>query len=317
MRAAVLAWVVLLAGCSSTSPPTSSGTGPTGAANDLLINAPTWHRGDAWTFAAANGTLVSYVVTEDKGTDWWMDTDSAERAFADARDDVSRLGPQRKSDLAGSQGSDRVAFFQWPLTDGKTWSTPWDHRPVTVTASVKDNRTAHLVAKNANGTIVYDYVYDAAAHWFSRLTHYGDDGQEQIAFTLDHASHNWTGKVVRYGIKELYQGVAGGGGSDTKQVQTDASASDIWMALHMRCGQAGYLTVSVTPMPPDQSGGGYEATGPCGVIQPSLDFEGPLPGTLGGTWNIAFSVVGDAPSYGVLVLQRTRTALEVPFPSQH
>ena len=68
-----------------------------------------------------------------------MDTAAPDRAFQDAREDVSRLGPQRKSDLAGSQGDDRVQFFQWPLVDGKSWSTRWDHQPVTITATFGNN----------------------------------------------------------------------------------------------------------------------------------------------------------------------------------
>jgi len=211
---AVLAALVPLAGCSGDAPAPAPGTGgPAGgdpSEADLLAAAPEWAVGDWWSYGVSlggdgGGAPTVYVVSEDLGSDWRVDTDSDERAFQDARDDISRLGPQRKSDLAGSQGSDRVEYFRFPIEANATWTTRWDRQDVTIRVESVDGRGATLAAHNATHRM-YTYRYDAAAGWFQRLDRHGPDGA--VAFSLlllDHGT-SWKGTAVRWTLVELLDG---------------------------------------------------------------------------------------------------------------
>ncbi|MEA3203541.1 MAG: hypothetical protein QOI63_1216 [Thermoplasmata archaeon] len=305
--------LALLAGCAA-KPAPAEATGHSSAqttAPTAGLALPAWAVRDAWTYTITAGTASSkatYVVTADQGEEWMVDTDSPERAFQNARDDVSRLGPQRKSDLAGSQGGDRVQFFQWPLTEGKTWQTRWDHREVTITAHVR-GALAHLEAVDANGTRVYNYTYDAAVGWFRSLRHYGPDGALLIDLELDASSHAWTGTVVRYALRTLYAASGVNGGADAKPVQPDADATDLWLAYHLRCGAGGGgYSIAVEPVGPGAGTTGYSSEGACA----SNDFEDGVPGSLAGPWSIAYSWGGQPPmSYTVELVQRTREDVKV------
>ena len=173
---------ILLAGCSGGGGAGGGGDGdssgtPTAAPPGTPSGdgVPSWTLGDWWTYDTPFGEST-YVVTADQGSDWFLDTTNPETAFLDARTDVSRLGPQRKSDLAGSQGAERVEFFRWPLSDGASWMTTWDGEDVTVTASAGPDGSFDFLAENATAPM-YRYTYLPATGWFGELRHLGADGQ--------------------------------------------------------------------------------------------------------------------------------------------
>jgi hypothetical protein len=310
VRAApLLLALTLLAGCAS-SPAAPTGATPGDPAPPALaaqgLSPPPWAVRDYWTYAIGP-SKATYVVTEDRGADWVVDTDSPERAFQNARDDVSRLGPQRKADLAGSQGDDRVQFFQWPLTDGRSWATTWDHQPVTITAHVR-GQLAHLEARDHNGTRVYNYTYDAAAGWFRSLTHYAPDGSVLIALELSAHGHLWTGTTVRYTLKTLYTGHGSGGGADAVPLQPDPAATDLWLAYSLRCGQGGGYSIALQPVGQGAGTTGHAKQDACA----SNDFADGVPGPLAGPWALTYSWGGGPPmAYSIEVVQRTRADTKV------
>jgi hypothetical protein len=308
--APLLLAALLLAGCASTPAPTATGDSGHGTTNaapaEHGLPLPTWAVRDAWTYAIGSAK-ATYVVTADAGADWVMDTDSPDRAFQNARDDVSRLGPQRKSDLAGSQGDDRVQFFQWPLTDGKTWGTQWDHQPVTVTAHVR-GPLAHLEAVDRNGTRIYNYTYDSAAGWFSSLKHYAPSGDLLIDLELTAHAHNWTGTAVRYALKGLYAKSGESGNADAVPLQPDPAATDLWLAYHLHCGQGGGYSIALEPVGAGAGTTGYTKSDAC----TDNDFEGGVPGDLASPWTLTYSWGGGAPTtYSVEVVQRTVESIQV------
>lgn len=306
MRARSLLAALLLAGCASPAATTLSGTsGSLAPAADAGLPLPTWAVRDHWTYAIGDGK-ATYVVTADLGSDWMVDTDSDERAFQNARDDVSRLGPQRKGDLAGSQGSDRVEFFRWPLTDGKTWSTRWDHQAVTITAHVR-GPVAHLEAVDGNGVRVYNYTYDSAVGWFRSLKRYNPDGSLLIALELDSHGHGWSGTAVRYTLKPLYSANGTNGGADAFPIQPDANATDLWLAYHLTCGSQGGYSIALAPADPNAHP--YDKYGSCAG---DVDDAAAVTGNLATPWLLAYSWGGAAPmSYTVEVVQRTREDVKV------
>lgn len=278
------------------------------------LTRPTWALRDAWTYTF-NGAAATYVVTADQGPDWFMETDSEERAFADLRDDVSRLGPQRKSDLAGSQGPDRVEFFRWPLESGKTWTTTWDQQPLTIEVTGIGFDVARLVARDGNGTDVYRYSYDAKAGWFGELRRFAPDGTERANLQLTAAVHNWTGTVVRWTVATVAED-SGPVGSDPPLVggpfEVAAGTTDIWAEYHFTCTGNGGYSVLVEPLNPGLAGQqGMNDGGPC--VQ--VDWEDVIvPGPHPGTWAFALAAGAETIAYDYTLLLRTRQDVPIGAP---
>lgn len=317
--------LLLVAGCAgqkAPGPPAASDSSTTAAVG---LAVPTWRLRDAWTYTIGDAK-ATYVVTADKGDDWMMETDSPERAFQNLRDDVSRLGPQRKTDLAGSQGTDRVLFFQWPLTDGKSWATPWDHQPLTVVAHVAPGgTTAQLQAKDRNGTLVYDYSYDAGIGWFRSLKHYGPDGKLLIDLELEAHQHNWTGNLARWDLKQATKQAGtlpSTGLASSSNYEVPLTATDVWLAATLDCSM-GLATMGTSPSPfvtgfagADPRGGGVGGqpcpqqqafTGPIGAP------KAPAQGGTSETWGYSLvASAGTTGSYSFEIL--IRTLQEVAFP---
>lgn len=300
---------LLDAGCADPDPARPQADDPLGSplAESDGLPLPTWAVGDAWTYRF-NGEDATYVVTSDAGSDWIVETDSAERSFADLRHDISRLGPQRKSDLAGSQGDDRVEFFRWPLRAGMSWGTRWDGQGVTITTQAAGDLVA-LEAHDANGTLVYRYSYDPAVGWFRELHHLNPDGSELVGLVLTAAAHNWTGNVVRWSLESVHEAQGSGGVNVAGPFQVAAGTTDIWASYEFTCtGTAGW---SVLVQPANQGlaaqQGAFEG-GPCshvesaGVIQ-----EAPQDGE----WAFAISAGGETADFDYAILLRTRQDVPV------
>lgn len=318
----------LLAGCGGAASDPSGegpGAGPAGTAGDSAgIPLPSWAVGDAWTYTL-NGAPTTYVITSQTASDWVIETDSPERAFSDLRDDVSRLGPQRKSDLAGSQGSARVEFFQWPLQAGKNWTSTWDHAPVAIRVlSVRDG-VAELEARLANATAsdppVYRYTYDAADRWFSRLVHYNPDGSELVNLQLTSATHNWTGTLARWELDPVIFVEGALGQPVAMNYDVPLTATDVWVDAAVHC-TSGVAQVGTSPFPfaggltgQDDRGGGA-AGEPCPSDEAFTGSAGaPRPMPQGGpaeTWGYAVAGSDSAGTYRLEVV--VRTFVPVPFP---
>ena len=271
---------------------------------------PEWAVGDAWTYDF-NGASTAYVVTAETGSDWIMETDSEERSFSDQREDVSRLGPQRKSDLAGSQGDDRVEFFRWPLEAGKTWTTRWDHLDVAIRVADVVDGVATLEANLASdGSLAYRYTYDAEQRWFGDLRHFEPDGNELVHLVLKEARHGWTGTIVRWDLAVVNASHGSDGATVTGPVEVPTGTTDIWGEYHFTCtGTAGYL-VAVEPVNPGLAGQqGFHDSGQCTQVDAAeILVAGPHPGT----WAFTLEVGGQTADFDYAILLRTRTDAKFP-----
>ena len=317
---------LLLAGCAGggggdgaagNGGPKDGGPGGDGMAGAAGLALPTWAVGDAWTYAF-NGEPATYVVTGETSSDWVMETDSAERAFSDLRDDISRLGPQRKSDLAGSQGQDRVEFFRWPLEAGAAWTTRWDGLDVEVrVAEVTADRAVLEAYERApdppRDTPLYRYTYDAAAGWFGELHRFAPDGTEVVALLLTDAVHGWTGTVVRWQATTVLEEseaatpapLARGG-----PFEVPAGTTDLWAEYHFTCTGTGGYSVVVEPANAGAGTQGMQDGGPCTQV----DWVGPIvSGPQPGTWTFLVSAGGETVASHYALLLRTRQ--DVAFPA--
>lgn len=297
---AALGLVPALAGCAADAPAPASTT-PAAAARGLPV--PAWALRDYWVYEVG-GQKVTYVVTEDLGPAWRVDTDSESRAFQDALEDISRLGPQRKADLAGSQHEDAVEFFHWPLTAGATWTTRWDGAPATVKVLTVDAGGATLEARDPAGALVYAYRYDAQAHWFGRLVHFGPDGKELVRLELAESGHAWHGNVVRWTLAPGPAHVGPPPLQDVIEFDVADGTTDLWVRYHFDCSPSGAYKLDVAP----QSGPGGHAAGVCQNATFAGTFvDAPVPGA----WGLTALVPGAAGTADYTILLRTRTTLAV------
>ncbi|MHB8634780.1 MAG: hypothetical protein ACYDBQ_12600, partial [Thermoplasmatota archaeon] len=250
--------LLFLAGCSSPlAPPVSHA--PLVAAP---LSVPIWQVGDWWnyTVSGARQGSMTLAVEGATGTDWKVGTDSPDEAFLDARTDVSFLGAIRKSDLAGSQGATRVAYFQWPLADNATWTTTWDQAVRVIVAHRLNATEYQFFANDSNGTRYASYVYDASAGWWRNLVFYDSGGAPRITFSLASHGHGYRGLVATWALSTLYQGNGTNGSFDSQSVTVANGTTMLWLTYHLACAQGGGYLVRLSPL---GSTSGYQADGNC------------------------------------------------------
>ena len=309
-----LVLAVLLAGCfgggkPGGSPDPENGDGQEGP---FTLDPPTWAVRDFWTYDTPFGE-ATYVVTEDAGQDWILDITNQDTAWYDAQTDVSRLGPVRKSDLAGSQGSDRVEFFHWPVTMNDTWQTTWDGLALTIQVLEVDEDSALFSAVNATGGLVYAYEYDEEFRWFETLTSYDAAGAEAFSLSISEHGHNFTGDVYRWTFETLVDYAAlGPGNLDVQQVTVGDAVTDLWLRLAVQCDENGGYSYALYPAGSTAVEDGYEAGDQCtppGHIQEGPVVEAPAPGQ----WaSVVLSGGGPTPvDAEVLLLARTLETIAV------
>jgi hypothetical protein len=268
MRIALLvAAAVLLAGCSDAPPASDAGTGSPGphmghdGGTHLL--APEWTLGDWWTWTSPqiDGPYTS-VVAGDEGGDWLMATDHDSIAWFDARFDIASLGQVRKTDLAGSQGSTRVEFFQFPLTQGRSWTTTWDGLTMAIKVLSVADGVASLEAKRPDGTLYALYTYRDNHGYFGQMTYYDAAGSE-VGFEAQVAGSGsgFNRELVRWTYTtelEMSGPIAGAGFGQNLPVPL--TVTDVYVDLVVDCG-SGSFVAGVAPLPIVTAIAGFEDRG--------------------------------------------------------
>jgi hypothetical protein len=259
-----------LSGCGAKpSAPTASDTPAItgGPAMAQGLPPPTWALGDYWTMDSPQGGTFSHVVSKDNGDDWILDTDEPNLAFFNARSDISFLGKVRKSDLAGSQGSTRVEFLQFPLAEHMNWTTTWDGQPTLIhVLSVQDGK-ATMKAMRATSNVAYaDYTYDSKVGYF---THFGfyDAAGKAISFewTLRQSGHGFSGNLLRWTLNEVVNitGAIPTGASSTT-FTVPAGLTDLWIQATLDC-TAGAVVIDVGAATGPTNDRGYSINAQCPV----------------------------------------------------
>jgi hypothetical protein len=255
-----------LAGTTTTGPPPPPGTAA----------PPTWRVGDWWnyTFTAGSGGGATVVVSGETSADYVMDTDSQSTAFFNAREDISYLGPVRKADLAGSQGTQRVEFLRWPLRAGENWTTTWDgeERRIEVTRVAPDGVT-DLASRRLDGRLHATYTFDPAARWMRSWTFHDDAGEPAFAAELASSGGNFTGTLHRWTLEHAVQWAGNlSGAAQTVTFQVPPTATDVYWDLAIDCTAGAYVFLGGRAVVFD--GTGYNSEGAC----PRADaFAAPMP----------------------------------------
>lgn len=247
-------WIVAilaLAGC--TDRPSDAGTTPEGPPPSA-IEVPTWSVGDHWIYRTlgpdGQAGSVTIVVTAEEGGDYVVDTNERTTAYFHATDEISYLGKVRKADLAGSQGSDRVQYFEFPLEVGKTWTTPWDGERVSVEVKHVEAGEAHMEA-TLGGTLFADYRY--ADGFLGSIQFHDENGTPTYLMELDGQGSDFTGTVYRYALEEPLRFSATEAQLQSAVVPLGDDINEIGIAASGTCGgaQAGSMGAVLTEREPD------------------------------------------------------------------
>ncbi len=270
---------------------------------------PAWQIGDWWTYSSdgIEGGGFTLAVAGDTAQDWIIDTDNRDMAFFDERFDISNLGPQRKSDLAGSQGAQRVQFFQWPLTDLANWTTKWDGVDVTIQAHDLGDGKFHLKADSATGPYA-SYTYDNATRWVTQWTFYNADGAEQFKSTLQSSGTGFAGTLVRWNLVVAVEEHGPFPTGRALNVEVPTTITDVYMIANLTCTQ-GAIAIAFGPLNQGAADQGYETSGAC----PLTDNHGGVLATAPAeaeTWGYAASSAPGATTGRVDLTVWLRTALE-------
>ncbi|HUR69637.1 MAG TPA: hypothetical protein VM370_10355 [Candidatus Thermoplasmatota archaeon] len=176
----------------------ASGDAPASAAE-----APTWALGDAWLITTSDGGGASsqsaLVVTGVSADTYTVSTTSEELAGYDAMFDVSYVGPIRARDLAGAQDGRPIQYYDFPLADGKTWTTTWDGRDVALKASRTANGFDILGTVDGSPYVSYDLAPELK--WFSHM-----DFAAGYGLRVDRFTPGWTGEVLKATANVIYEG---------------------------------------------------------------------------------------------------------------
>ncbi len=210
------AWPVLLllltalSGCTGgdggSGPGGEQGTNGVDRSNVPAAPLPEWRVGDYWGYSDNLGNQFNLVVAGDSGTSWDVRANDKQIARFDALFDISFVGPTRKSDLAGQQGTEPVKFYDFPLVDGKSWMTPWDGESRHVTVDALEDGTFYVLVHaggNENGDKFADYVYDPLVGHFSSIAFYEPNGTVSYAASLTDNGHDFTGTLYQFGATEV------------------------------------------------------------------------------------------------------------------
>lgn len=313
-----------LAGC--TDDGSSSGAAGDGdASSDALVIAPTWDIGDSWTFenTGPDGetSVMSLVVTGEEGGDYIIDTNEPTVAYFHAQMDISYLGEVRKSDLAGSQGSDRVRYFDFPLEDGKAWSTSWDGLTVDVEVTDVAGGTVSLAA-TTGGRAFADYTYSVDDRFMGEIDFYDENGTQAFRMELTDSGSGFSGTVYRYTLHERTVYSISDAGAESQESDWDEDVTEVWFESVADCAQAaaGRVGSTVTTRSPDEPfvsqiivGTKESQHGVATDCSPGATAraEDTLPIDHGLVYDIEYGVAAEGGSITVTVEPRTLLAIEV------
>jgi hypothetical protein len=255
---------ILVAGClggadpletPGTAPGDDEVPGPGTPEHDDAVKAgrvaPAWAPGHYWSYETTMGTGFGLAVSHDHGENWYLDTTSAGLAWRHVQSELSIIGEIRKTDLAGRQGSERVAFLSFPLDEGKTWTTKWDGAERTV--KVAATGTTFLLEAYEGEDLRVRYTYDPAVLWLREMVFFTAEGETTLRITLSEHTKGWAGEVYRWRGDLLMSHTHTGQSIASQQAfAVPEDTGELWTSITWRCGgDTGLLLVSVTPHAPD------------------------------------------------------------------
>ncbi|MGB1697551.1 MAG: hypothetical protein ACPHK8_04045 [Thermoplasmatota archaeon] len=220
------AWAIVLclaiAGCADSTPEVVEDPEPTITSDpqNATVNPVAWQQGDWFGhhifFGAADteGYHIDVVLAGEMGDQYHFVTDDPEIARFEAVLDVPITGAISKADLDTTGFGGAWELYDFPLTDGKTWTGTiqydlFESYDLTFTATYSDDVSTFkegrpgfdIVGVSSNGTVLLETDYDPSFGWYNEFKLYTETGPgDDFIFRSLHMGwgHNWTGTAYEY-----------------------------------------------------------------------------------------------------------------------
>lgn len=215
----VLALLVLLAsamaGCLGGDPGPGTDAGDDDDVNDgsqpFVAETPNWDVGFAWTYEVETNefprTTTTMMTYDDDGNNYRIGTTDRRQALIHSLFNVNpQIGRIQKGNLAVYEDGEPRAMYDFPLEDGKTWTTglfvSQHGGTLTAEATYSDSISTamgpmegfEVQATNPNGfTVTYDYIPEI--QWFSKLVVTDADGTQINRLAVQDFTRDGSGKA--------------------------------------------------------------------------------------------------------------------------
>lgn len=320
--AVLLALAVVTAGCLGGGSDSAPGTGtdpgadpggqpgsdPGGGGTDngaQGFQPPEWSPGLWWEYNVTRGDetgSVIFAVQAESGDRYTLLANATGHAARDAVVDLAYVGPVRKSDLAGLSGDAPVRFFEWPLHDGRTWTTTWNGRERTHTArrtpvEIPGGELPGVeVASTAGGRTLARYGYAPAVGWFTHL----ELPQRNLTYRIADAGFAYRGNLTTAAASTAFEASSPSARAGTFDVPNGSAA----VALRLGGGgtRASYDLSLADP------GGTRHTYGPEACMACSvdvLDLLPPVPGAWTAEAKLASTPTGNLTATASVVTAET------------
>lgn len=195
---------------------------------------PEWRVGDAW-LVRFNPQFSCWIVVGDAGPAGYAQGTSCQGDIPAgaqiAANDYPYVGAFDHDLASTPREGEPIRFYDWPLTDGKTWDTAWFGRRVTVEAVFVESMPGPLGrepgfaltmrdARSGAFLVTYDYV--PSLRWWS-----GFEYASGYAIAVEDAVRGWNGRVVMMEAEErsrIFANVITSGEAHGFQVEQDHDA---------------------------------------------------------------------------------------------
>lgn len=244
------------------------------------LQAPRWSPGLWWRYNVTRGDgtgSVVFAVQAESQDRYTLLANGTSHAARDALEDLAYVGPVRVEDFAGVTDEGPVRFFEWPLEDGKTWTTPWNgvertHEATRTQVTIPGGTLPGVeVTSTADGRTLATYEYAPAVGWFTRL----ELPQRNLTYTLADAGFAYRGNLTRAEASTALEFTSPAARAATFDVPAEAAAVVLRLA-----GGGERVSYDVSLADPN---GTRHAYGPEACMGCSVDVLDLLP-AVAGTW---------------------------------
>lgn len=161
-----------------------------------IAELPTWRVGDAWRVQFNEGDPICWMVVADVGEAYRQGVACEDGSEAIAVDLAVSRAPfvgtfTHEIEGIGDPDADATRWYDWPLSDGKSWTTTYGETDVSVSALLVDGRFQLTMTYDDGSSELARYDYDPALRWWSEIRF-----ESGYVFRVHERATAWSGPVA-------------------------------------------------------------------------------------------------------------------------